>query len=460
MKMDKHSGPAPWKILFAYVCGLINNSSSVNKISNLVSESPVMQMIIGLKVLGQTVLSRFMSRDADWLSFAKERMNIFLSSDRMKLSPGDVIALDDTKIDHPHGKNIPFLCWLFDSSDKRDVYCMNLVTTMAILKSGLEFPLSWRFWRKKVGDDPHKSKIQLVQEMLSDLRRTDSQTRLWVAMDRWFLCKKHFLWLEAHNFDWVTKAKTTTALFQLTGYDSHGKPRFKPVNAKQLLLMQANYFVGKKHERVAVAIPNIYMKMPDERMGKRGKIVVKQVYVQIAAVAVCRLPEDIEERTTLTDNSCSNTVFRGTHLIISNRYDAPDAVVSAYVKRWKIEVFYRAAKQELGLTGCHAESELAHFAHVEMLFIAETFVRLAMKEFEDSKEQGKGDDDVLTHGKVIQGLFIASIWTEVVAKHGKPLVLTKFDTTSDIFSRIIFRLWPKFIQLIPWPDCNLFQATA
>ncbi|WP_199242487.1 hypothetical protein [Desulfosporosinus fructosivorans] len=38
--------------------------------------------------------------------------------------------------------------------------------------------------------------------------------------------------------------------------------------------------------------------------------------------------------------------YRGAYLIISNRHDAPREALSVYVKRWRIEVFYRAAKQE------------------------------------------------------------------------------------------------------------------
>jgi len=130
------------------------------------------------------------------------------------------------------------------------------------------------------------------------------------------------------------------------------------------------------------------------------------------------------------------------------------------VKRWRIEVFYRAAKQDLGLTACRAETEQAHYAHIEMVFIAETFVKLAMKEHHDVFGQGNGDDDILTHGQVIQGLFIASVWIEQVPYQGKLRIQVKFDTTSDMFSRIILRHWPDIFQLLPWSNCYSFPATA
>lgn len=41
--------------------------------------------------------------------------------DLTRLTDGGTIALDDTKIENPYGKKLPFLCWLFDSSDKHHV---------------------------------------------------------------------------------------------------------------------------------------------------------------------------------------------------------------------------------------------------------------------------------------------------------------------------------------------------
>jgi len=66
--------------------------------------------------------------------------------------------------------------------------------------------------------------------------------------------------------------------------------------------------------------------------------------------------------------------YRDAYLLISNWYDAPEEVAAVYVKRWRIEVFYRTVKQELGLTNCHSRSEEAHFTHMELLFTVETLL--------------------------------------------------------------------------------------
>lgn len=49
MGMDKHSGVPSWQLLFIYVCGLVNGSSSVNQISKLVINSPPLQFILNYK---------------------------------------------------------------------------------------------------------------------------------------------------------------------------------------------------------------------------------------------------------------------------------------------------------------------------------------------------------------------------------------------------------------------------
>lgn len=92
------------------------------------------------------------------------------------------------------------------------------------------------------------NKIELAKDMLLSLREVTS-VRLWVAMDRWFLCKDLFQWLNSKNFHWVTKCKRNTALYQLSGSDWKGNPRYSPIKPGQLLALnylQLIYLVLKK----------------------------------------------------------------------------------------------------------------------------------------------------------------------------------------------------------------------
>lgn len=74
--------------------------------------------------------------------------------------------------------------------------------------------------------------------------------------------------------------------------------------------------------------------------------------------------------------------------------DSPKQAVIAYVNRWKIEVFYRNAKQELGLTACYSQIKAAHEAHIEMIFMAKTILNYT------NWDLNKDSAITFTHGKL------------------------------------------------------------
>ncbi|WP_260399912.1 transposase, partial [Peribacillus simplex] len=108
----------------------------------------------------------------------------------------------------------------------------------------------------------------------------------------------------------------------------------------------------------------------------------KQRYVLVAAVVAMRLKEDelTESDSIQTEQEEEPATYKGAYLLISNRHDVPKDVVQTYAKRWRIEVFFRAAKQELAFEKCHSESEAHHHAHFELLFAAETLLAVALFE--------------------------------------------------------------------------------
>ena len=116
LSINKPSGLAPWKLVFAYIAGLISNSSSVNKIADFCSNALTLKVILTGVIPSQSVFSRFFSKSFDWLGCSIDRIKLFCSTTETSISEGDVVALDDTKIEHPYGKKLLFLCWLFDNS--------------------------------------------------------------------------------------------------------------------------------------------------------------------------------------------------------------------------------------------------------------------------------------------------------------------------------------------------------
>jgi hypothetical protein len=99
-------------------------------------------------------------------------------------------------------------------------------------------------------------------------------------------------------------------------------------------------------------------------------------------------------------------------------------------------------------------------AHIEMLFVAETLVRVAMWELHLLNEEDKGDDIIFTHGQVLKGIFTASCRIVSVTQQGIESIQVYFDTTGTLFSRFIRKKWPTFMSLVPWVINHIFEATA
>lgn len=370
---------------------------------DLAEKDSLLQAMFKPWKLAQYTMSRFFTTSFAWRTFGKKRVERLQQDELTQLQEGDVVNLDDTQCAHPYAKNLPFLSWLFDHSTKTYTWAMNLVVLQAVLKSGLEYPLFYSAWHKSEVKGEGLTKFDLAKQMLLLLRESVS-CRLWVAMDRWYLCKDFFAFLESHQFDWVTKAKRNTALFRKLIEPCTGRERFVPLTPIMLIREVFKDLTRQATAGlVSIAIPDIYMKQPYSVVNRKGKQVTKQRYVQIAAVVAMRLKEDEVSFTEaiLKDNE-SPATYRGAYLLISNRFDAPKEALQTNVKRWRIEVFFRIAKQELAIEKCHSESVAHHHAHFELLFAAETLLAVAL--FEMNKEKTSIDEGC-THGEMVPGLF-------------------------------------------------------
>lgn len=443
---QKHSGLAAWQLAFAYICGLVHNTGSTNQNAKFSQETPMLKHLLSGKNVTQCAFSRFLSTPFEWLKFSCGRLARFQSRSESRLQTGDVIALDDTKIEHSYGKKLPFLCWLFDSSDKQHVWCMNLVSTLAILQNGLQYPMLWRFWVKTDREDQKQSKLELAQKMLLDFRSLNG-AKVWIAMDRWFLCKRFLVWLVSHNFDWVTKAKKNTILFRKTFDPILGRETYAKINPKQLLreVYPKLYVTGNSS---TISLPDIFIKLPYESLTRKGKPITKQRMVPIAAVAGTYTPPD-DSNGFLFERETAAT-FKNIYLLISNRFDLPEKVAEIYVKRWKIEVFYRTLKQDLGLTSCYAQSENAHFAHVELIFTAKSLLDYAI--WLTNKE---GAEQAPTHSEMVRYFFNASC--RIVCNEQQ--IQVYFDITAKRFASLFGMFWPPFLEFGLW-NWNFYPVIA
>jgi hypothetical protein len=351
------------------------------------------------------------------------------------LREGDSINLDDKHCAHPYAKILPLLSWLFDASTKTYGWCMNLVVLQSVLKNGLEYPLFYSVWRKPAKGETGVTKYDLAKQMLLMLRESVS-CRLWVATDRWYLCKEFFVFLQEHSYDWVTKAKSNTALYRKV--QEHGRrDRYVPVTPRQLI-RESYKRLASGNGLSAVAIEDIYMKLPYETLGRKGQLVSKDRLVPNAAVAAIRLKEDeTEERSVETDDE--TTTYKGAYLLVSNRHDAPREALAVNGKRWRIEVFFLTAKQELGFEECHSTSEAHQLTHFEMVFAAETLLSYALWHLNKEKTS---DDEGYTHGEMVRGLFHTRCQVRIRNHKGSVRIYLDFDTEVRRFASLISAFWP------------------
>jgi hypothetical protein len=162
----KVRGVPTWIVAFLYVVGLIAQCSSVLQMSKLAKKDALLQPMFQQWNLAQHTLSRFLTSQFNWSLFGHKRVSRLQQDPETALQEGDVIDLDDSVIDHPYGKMLPFLCWLYDSSQKISVWGMNLVVLHAVLQSGLEYPVANKIWRKPAVKGEGPTKLDLAMELL------------------------------------------------------------------------------------------------------------------------------------------------------------------------------------------------------------------------------------------------------------------------------------------------------
>ncbi|WP_019537633.1 transposase [Paenibacillus ginsengihumi] len=457
--MMKRNGTPSWLLCFLYVVGLVSNCPSVAQMAQLADKDALLKEMFQPWKIAQYTLSRFFTNSFAWTTFGKKRVARLQQDPVTALADGDVVNLDDTHSAHPYAKQLPFLHWLYDHSAKTYVWAMNLVVLQAVLKSGLEYPLFYRIWHKPESKGEGLTKIDLARQMLLMLRESVS-CRLWVAMDRWYLCKHFFAFLEANHFDWVTKAKRNTALFRKVMEPGTRRERYVPLTPVMLIREVYKKLTRQTTSGLSsISIPDIYMKRSYTTVNRKGKQVTKHRYVPVAAVVAMRLKEDelTEPDSIQAQQEEALATYKGAYLLISNRHDVPEDVVRTYAKRWRIEVFFRTAKQELAFEKCHSESEAHHHAHFELLFAAETLLAVAL--FELNKEKTSADEGY-THGEMVRGLFHTRCQVRVKNHKGIPRISIDCDTQVQQFARLIELFWPEHYLMLLWdvPKPKIYQV--
>jgi len=458
----KTRGLPSWKLAFAMIVSMVSNCSSDSKRVEDWNKDTLLQTVLGVARISQSAMSRFLNGFSKWQEFTRLRITRLQEEPELRLEEGDVVALDDTLLVHLFARLMPFVAKVFDHALKTFVFAQNLLVLHGVKQNGLEYPLFYAFWKKA------DSKFDLALQALSKLRSLlpNEKMRLWVSMDRWFFKKPFLAELEKLNFDWVTKAKRNTVFYYLVpGPTPFARPRYVRIAAQDLIRKYYHHLLPASSSSgvMSFALNGLYLKVSEPVPGAKGRKKNRSAYKAVGAVLAMRLTEDEKEhrKDSVSSDTDPAASYKGAYLLVSNRADAPKEMVGAYQKRWRVEVLFRNAKQELGLGKCHSCNENHIEAHVALVFTAETLLRWAQWAYNEKM----GPEERCTHGKMSSLFFRTQCTVDVQSPHhGKSdIVQVYFDTGVRKFKELFSLFWPKCIQLkwyVPQSNWNLLPLSG
>lgn len=211
----KTRGCPTWKLAFLFVVGLMSRCAACLQMIQFYEKESLLQRMFGGQNITQSVFSRFMVSAFAWHTFNIKRMAMLQEQEDTMLKDDDVIALDDTLVEHNHARKMPFIYRLWDHCSKAYVNAMNVVVLHAVKANGLQYPLLYAIWKQDDGQPEHQSKLTLALNLLNQVKaHTLGAAQCWVAMDSWYLAKELYLGIEGLGFHWVSRAKSNTTLYR------------------------------------------------------------------------------------------------------------------------------------------------------------------------------------------------------------------------------------------------------
>jgi hypothetical protein len=247
------------------------------------------------------------------------------------------LLVDDT-INRKTGKHMEEAGYHFDSAQGKAVWGHDIVTTHYV-NGETEYPVRLSLYVKKKTCQKEqrvfKTKIQLANEQIEAFM-PPAGTNVVVAFDSWFFCRQIVEAVAAKGWDWVTQAESNR-LVCLNGEETN-------VTALASGLLEKQFKTVKvKGEEFSLCGFEVWM----SKVGSVKMVVAKEK------------EED------------------GFHFYVSNRLDwSAKQVLLAYKVRQSIDVFYRDAKQNLGLEAYQMRRGRGAIIHWHLAFNAYTLLAL------------------------------------------------------------------------------------
>mgnify|MGYP001586472993 CR=1 FL=1 len=252
---------------------------------------------------------------------------------------GGILSLDDTLIEKT-GKVMGGVGYLYDSSQKKNVLCHDIVSTF-YRSSTEQLPLYFEpYVKKEVAEITgmwFRTKIQIALDLL---RQSLAQvTPAAIVFDEWYMSQELTEFIANRGLTWVSQAKTNRYILVDDAWVG--------------LASYARVIPVKAFTRVNAEVDEKRFKWFFETTVMMNKVGVVKLVV-------------LKQRK----NSRKHT------FLVSNNTSLPGMVVLEYYKkRWTIEVFHRDCKQHLGLGEYQIRKLDCVVIHLHLVFLAYTLLK-------------------------------------------------------------------------------------
>ena len=311
------------KHLSRYLTGLtVSRSKTIMSMSSLFTDN-----------LSNKSMNRFLTEyqwDTNQINI--ERIQELQKHNETRWSKNGVSIIDDTLV-HKTGKHIPNVYKFYDHSENVFITGHSL-TTLHYADHKTNYALDYRIYAPKT-EPNFKTKIELAQDMISWSVQIGMPAQTFV-FDSWYTC------------DGLIKLIKSLERFYIGSCKSD-----------RLIRIEGNRYISLREY-----VEKITDYKEFEIKGIKYLVYTKKVHLKSIGdtrLVVSKRGDDI---------LC----------LVTNRTDHVTKILSDYMLRWKIEDFYKDAKQHLGLEKCQVRNIEGIKKHWHLVFLAHSILKLGVTE--------------------------------------------------------------------------------
>jgi len=283
----------------------------------------------------QSSLNRFITRHR----WNLRRFNALRLKECLHNRTGGILSLDDTLIEKT-GKMMAGVGYLYDSSQKKNVLCHDIVSTF-YRSSTEQLPLYFEPYVKKEVTETtglwFRTKIQIALDLL---RHSLAQvTPAAVVFDEWYMSQEVTEFIASRGLTWISQAK-----------------------GNRCILVSEVWIGLAAYARTipAKAFTRVNAEVDEKRFKWFFETTVVMNKVGVVKLVVLKQRKNSRKHTFLVSNTTSLSGMQ---------------VLEYYKKRWAIEVFHRDCKQHLGLGEYQIRKLDCVVIHLHLVFLAYTLLK-------------------------------------------------------------------------------------